>query len=192
MKHFKTYPSMQKRSISESFLNSLKAGLFKSVVDIVRIDPSLDLEMRGDTVKVYYRGGKILTIHDPDLYPNMKEAGFLTGLDPKYSNEEKSKQAAIDRLPKNLVCPKCDGVNADPNQFCEYCGYDFLEHNFSEEAEEGIGCIGYLVAFLFPIIGLIWGIIRGDKGVIIFSIIMCLLGIISSLLLYNTFLFLLL
>ena len=84
---------MQKRSISESFLNNLKAGLFKSIVDIVRIDPSLDLEMRGDTVMVYYRGGKTLTIHDPDLYPNMKEAGFLTGLDPKYSYEEKSKQA---------------------------------------------------------------------------------------------------
>lgn len=81
---------MQKRSISESFLNSLKAGLFKSIVDIVRIDPSLDLEMRGDTVMVYYGGGKILTIHDPDLYPNMKEAGFLTGLDPKYSYKENS------------------------------------------------------------------------------------------------------
>ena len=48
---------MQKRSISESFLNSLKAGLFKSIVDIVRIDPSLDMEMRGDTVMVYYRVG---------------------------------------------------------------------------------------------------------------------------------------
>ena len=84
---------MQKRSISESFLNNLKAGLFKSIVDIVRIDPSLDLEMRGDTVMVYYRGGKTLTIHDPDLYPNMKEAGFLTGLDPKYSYKENSKQA---------------------------------------------------------------------------------------------------
>ena len=83
---------MQKRSISESFLNSLKTGLFKSIVDIVRVDPSLDLEMRGDSVMVYYRGGKILTINDPDLHPDMKETGFLTGLDPNYSNEKKSKQ----------------------------------------------------------------------------------------------------
>lgn len=83
---------MQKRSISESFLEKLTTGLFQGIIDIVRVDPSLDLEMRGDAVMVYYRGGKILTINDPDLYPDMKEKGFLSGIDPNYSNEKKCKQ----------------------------------------------------------------------------------------------------
>lgn len=81
------------RSISNELLEMLKTGIFRPIVDIVKVDPYLDMEMRGDDgVMVYYRGGKILTINDPLKNQGKKGSELLSGLDPKYSNEEKSKQ----------------------------------------------------------------------------------------------------
>lgn len=66
---------MKKRSISNSFLEQLKTGNLKSITDYVRVDPYLDLELRGDSVMIYYRGGKVLTVD---------EKGVLTGLVDEY------------------------------------------------------------------------------------------------------------
>lgn len=66
---------MKKRSISSSFLEQLKTGSLKSITDYVRVDPYLDLELRGDSVMIYYRGGKVLTVD---------EKGLLTGLADEY------------------------------------------------------------------------------------------------------------
>lgn len=52
-----------KRSISDNFLEQLKNGSLRAIIDYVRVDPYLDLELRGNCIMVYYRGGKILTIH---------------------------------------------------------------------------------------------------------------------------------
>lgn len=67
--------SMKKRSISSSFLEQLKTGSLKSITDYVRVDPYLDLELRGNSVMIYYRGGKVLTVD---------EKGVLTGLVDEY------------------------------------------------------------------------------------------------------------
>ena len=66
---------MKKRSISSSFLDQLKTGNLKSITDYVRVDPYLDLELRGNSVIIYYRGGKVLTVD---------EKGVLTGLVDEY------------------------------------------------------------------------------------------------------------
>lgn len=71
----KNKSSMKKRSISSSFLEQLKTGSLKSITDYVRVDPYLDLELRGDSVMIYYRGGKVLTV---------TEKGVLTGLVDEY------------------------------------------------------------------------------------------------------------
>lgn len=71
----KNKSSMKKRSISNSFLEQLKTGNLKSITDYVRVDPYLDLELRGDRVMIYYRGGKVLTVYDN---------GSLTGLVDEY------------------------------------------------------------------------------------------------------------
>lgn len=71
----KNKSSMKKRSISSSFLEQLKTGNLKSITDYVRVDPYLDLELRGDSVMIYYRGGKVLTVD---------EKGVLTGLVDEY------------------------------------------------------------------------------------------------------------
>ena len=74
-KESKNKSSMKKRSISNSFLEQLKTGSLKSITDYVRVDPYLDLELRGNSVIIYYRGGKVLTID---------EKGVLTGLVDEY------------------------------------------------------------------------------------------------------------
>lgn len=71
----KNKSSMKKRSISSSFLEQLKTGSLKSITDYVRVDPYLDLELRGNSVMIYYRGGKVLTVD---------EKGVLTGLADEY------------------------------------------------------------------------------------------------------------
>ena len=99
-----------------------------------------------------------------------------------------------------LFCPKCGAEITDSSmKFCKYCSCDFSIHSPTQDEDEdyedyeddddyedyrnrseGIGCLGYIVAFLFPIIGLIWGIIKDDRGVIIFSIIMTLIEIVVA------------
>ena len=68
---------IKKRQISESLLKMLdEGGIYHEITEIVKVDPYLDMEMRGSTgVIVYYRGGKLLTIH---------EKKGLIGLDNKY------------------------------------------------------------------------------------------------------------
>lgn len=53
-----------KRSISNQFLENLKNGDLHVITDYVRVDPYLDLELRGNCVMIYYRGGKILTVYE--------------------------------------------------------------------------------------------------------------------------------
>lgn len=111
-------------------------------------------------------------------------------------DELNSSSSETENLSNIFFCPKCGAVISDNStKFCEYCDCDFSKHSpICEDEEddeedyedyedyrarrEGIGCLGYVVALLFPIIALIWGIVKGDKGVIVFSIIMTLIDII--------------
>lgn len=63
---------MKKRSISQ-YLFSLfaKGGQLEILTDLVKKDPYLDLELRGDCVIIYYRGGKLLTVYDVDNYEEL-------------------------------------------------------------------------------------------------------------------------
>ena len=45
------------------------------------------------------------------------------------------------------------------------------------------GCLAYLLAFLLPLIGLIYGAVKGEKGVVIFSIAMMVLELFAYLIL---------
>lgn len=83
---------MRKRQISPKLLGMLSEGKYRSVTDIVRRDPYLDMEMRGDDgVMIYYRGGKILTIHE--------DQGFK-GLDEEYYPDKDM----------NKVVPQIDNI----------------------------------------------------------------------------------
>ena len=63
---------MKKRSISQ-YLFSLFAngGQLEFLTDLVKKDPYLDMEFRGDCIMIYYRGGKLLTVYDIDKYEEL-------------------------------------------------------------------------------------------------------------------------
>ncbi len=73
--------NMKRRSISKTLLDKLnEEGIYHEITELVKIDPYLDMEMRGeDGVMIYYRGGKILTIHE--------QLGLI-GLDENYYTKD--------------------------------------------------------------------------------------------------------
>ena len=72
---------MEKRSISDGLMEILKKDYLK-ITEYVRVSPYLDMEMRGNCVMVYYRGGKILTIFEDKR---------MEGLAAKYYKDENTK-----------------------------------------------------------------------------------------------------
>lgn len=50
------------RSLADDFLSSLRGGCLTELTEMVRSDTTLDLELRGDSVNVYYRGASLLAV----------------------------------------------------------------------------------------------------------------------------------
>ena len=55
---------MKKRQISEKMLNAFLSGDLSPLLEAVKKDDTLDLELRGDSVNIYYRGGSIFKIEE--------------------------------------------------------------------------------------------------------------------------------
>lgn len=60
------------RSLNNDFLSALREGCLAQLTEMVRSDTTLCLELRGDYVNVYYRGGNLLEVrqrrHSPAEY----------------------------------------------------------------------------------------------------------------------------
>lgn len=67
------------RYLSETFKDDLIEGELKQVLEIIRQDDTLMLELRGNKVIVYYRGGKLLEIKETEPH----RYSFIAG-DKKY------------------------------------------------------------------------------------------------------------
>ena len=77
------------RGLSETFISTLKSGFLKPVLNLVKLDSMLCLEIREDYANIYYRGGNILKIEERgDL--------FNASFDRKYLVEDST------RVPKKL------------------------------------------------------------------------------------------
>ena len=50
------------RTLNDSFLEDLKCGMLKPLTDTVITDTSLCLELRGNYINIYYRGGNLLKV----------------------------------------------------------------------------------------------------------------------------------
>lgn len=48
------------RTLNDSFLEDLKQGMLKPLTETVKADTSLCLELRGNYINIYYRGGNLL------------------------------------------------------------------------------------------------------------------------------------
>ena len=70
---------MKKRQLSPNFLTMLLKGAYYNILKMVQEDDSVDMEMRGESVIIYYRGGKLF-----ELYEN----GTLVSLDDQYGTTQ--------------------------------------------------------------------------------------------------------
>ena len=84
---------MKKRQISEKMLNAFLSGELSSLLEAVKKDDSLDLELRGDSVNIYYRGGSIFKIEEINN-------SFLISFDTNYCTEDST---SLSRNPSPAV-----------------------------------------------------------------------------------------
>jgi len=92
---------MKKRSISKELFQMLMAkGIYQEITNIVKIDPYLDMEMRGeDGVMIYYRGGKLLTVDenhgliglDEEYYPKNDDVRLIPKINSLFDYISKAK-----------------------------------------------------------------------------------------------------
>ena len=95
-------------------------------------------------------------------------------------HEEKAEEEEFIKahLPKEIICPKCDGVNPFENDNCCFCGYTFDKNKYYDrdyyantednttikEKEKGNSyTFQYVISFLIPLVGFILGAILLSK-----------------------------
>lgn len=78
------------RKIKEQFINELKSGILKKVLEYVKSDDTLNMELRGDSISVYYRGGVLFSIKE-DTYE-------FSGIDKNYHKTSPFLSPLIDEI----------------------------------------------------------------------------------------------
>lgn len=77
-----TKETKKHRRISDEFRDELKFGKLKTLLDCVLEDDSLCLELRGNAVNIYYRGGSLFKIND-------KNDKYNITFDTRYDKDKK-------------------------------------------------------------------------------------------------------
>ncbi len=67
------------RRLSDHFIADLKVEILKALLDRVKADPTLCLEIRDEYINIYYRGGNLLKI-------SRKPDGYVAFFDPEYAS----------------------------------------------------------------------------------------------------------
>ena len=107
------------RKLNDKFISELKEGKFYPVLQAVIDDDTLDLELRGDCVIIYYRGGKLLTL---------KEDGTPESLDKKYQT---------DKTNLNVVKPSLENIDSYIQQAKKVIDY-YVIHERNHLGEKDI------------------------------------------------------
>lgn len=116
-----------------------------------------------------------------DLYSS-EELSIIESQLKEHEKQDKIKQQEFieQHLPKEITCPKCDGVNDFSNDNCCYCGFKFdkkkyysIEYYTDEseedetdndsEEEKNSYLFQYIISFIVPLVGFILGAIMMSK-----------------------------
>lgn len=87
---------MKQRKISKTFMDDLLKGCLNPLLEEVKTDDLLDLELRGDSVNIYYRGGSLFKVKEvaANKYSIIFDDGYCLPSQPKLSNPTDAKDAA--------------------------------------------------------------------------------------------------
>ena len=93
------------RTLNDRFLDDLKKGVLAPLTDTVKSDTSLCLELRGDYINVYYRGGNLMKVEQ-------SAEGYSVSFDPNYfkvgSKKGFFRTEKLPHLPKGEILDKED------------------------------------------------------------------------------------
>ena len=64
------------RQVKQGFIDELKSGVLKKILEYVKSDDTLNMELRGNSISIYYRGGILFSIKE-DTYE-------FSGMDKNY------------------------------------------------------------------------------------------------------------
>ena len=94
----------------------------------------------------------------------------------KQEEKEEIEKTILSKLPKEIICPKCDGPSPFENDTCRFCGckldkhkyyqleyYEKIEENSTIEASKDSHVFQYVISFIIPLIGFILGAILLSK-----------------------------
>ena len=87
---------MRNRALSSAFLDDLKIGILRPLVGTCKRDSSLQLELRGNYVSIYYRGSSILKVQHGDT------GNYLFSVDSNYFGLRIKKEVSF--LPRAVRC----------------------------------------------------------------------------------------
>ncbi|MCB2212092.1 hypothetical protein KQI52_08265 [bacterium] len=84
------------REIKETFVAELKSGFLAPIMEFVRKDDGLDLQVRHNYVNIYYRGGNLLRIRDTKL-------GYKLEFDVNYFKNETHGEWYVVEVPETSI-----------------------------------------------------------------------------------------
>ena len=94
----------RKRGISPDFEKQLLSGILHPLLQRVRNDDTLSLEIRNGYVDIYYRGGRLLGLHS-----QANETRFRTEFDERYFGDEEDYPAKRPaEAPKKIITSSAD------------------------------------------------------------------------------------
>lgn len=88
--------NLNPRILSEEFMNALKTGLLKPILDRVKADDTLMLAIRRDYINIYYRGGNLMKIN------HGKNNSYIASFNDNYEKAEGRPTLTGQQLPKKL------------------------------------------------------------------------------------------
>ncbi|MGM0653386.1 MAG: hypothetical protein ACQES4_11505 [Bacillota bacterium] len=76
----------KERALKDNFMQSLKTGFLKPVLDLVKNDQTLDLQIRYNKIDIYYRGGCLVNISPANNgFKMVSNENYMTSPDIKIS-----------------------------------------------------------------------------------------------------------
>jgi hypothetical protein len=81
-----------RRGLSEAFMNDLERGVLNPLLERVRADTSLDLQIRENYLNIYYRGGSLLKVSPRPR----RKSQYVFDFNRKYFAPEKRKTARLE------------------------------------------------------------------------------------------------
>jgi len=102
---YATVEESLRRGISPEFIGQLTSGVLLPVLERVRHDDTLSLEIRNGYIDIYYRGGRVLGIHG-----NGASGRFRAEFDTNYCNIDSAYRPTLPKEPPKSIASTDDAA----------------------------------------------------------------------------------